>query len=193
MLPGIFAGAFQANFQTLTSLRRCCQEVLALLCPEPVPGVAPVSMFLYTASGTAMSTWYYGVKVLFGAQVLRWARLILVTSSLRLSLFILWHLMVTRGSTEPLLSWCLIWRPEGKVPSLLLDPGRLMLPRLPRLESRCRAVFLLSTGDLNRSQNSLVEALLASTSVLLAHSRGTELARDSIPKSGETTEEEGGG
>merc|ERR1719234_103333 len=73
-----------------------------------------------------------------------------------------------------------------------------MLPRLPRLESRCKAVFLLSTGDLNRSQNSLVEAccllLASSTSVLLAQSRGTELARDSKPKSGETTEQgEGGG
>ena len=98
---GIFSGVFQRNFQTLTSLRRCCQELLALLCPELVPGAAPVSMFLYTARGTAMSTWgdgkgYLGHKSKSG------------TSSRRLSLFILWHLMVTRGSTELLLSRCLI-------------------------------------------------------------------------------------
>ena len=107
VLPGIFSGAFQANFQTLTSLRRCCQEVLALLCPELVPGPVPVSMFLYTASGTAMSTCvkcYLEHKWSVSKSVPLWSRLILVTSSRRLSLFILWHLMVTRGSTEPLLS-----------------------------------------------------------------------------------------
>ena len=55
-----------------------------------------------------------------------------------------------------------------------------MLLRLPRLESLCSAVFLLAiTGDFNLSQNSLVGAVLASwTSVVLAHRRGTELARD---------------
>ena len=55
-----------------------------------------------------------------------------------------------------------------------------MLLRLPRLESLCSAVFLrATTGDFNLSQNSLVGAVLASwTSVVLAHSRGTEMARD---------------
>ena len=85
---------------------------------------------------------------------------------------------------EPLLSClCLVCL---TLPSSLVDPARLMLPRLPRLESLCRAVFRLSTGDLNLSQNSSVPTLVErGMSVELTASLGTELARDSGPKSGE--------
>ena len=85
---------------------------------------------------------------------------------------------------EPLLSClCLVCL---KLPSSLVDPARLMLPRLPRLESLCKAVFRLSTGDLNLSQNSSVPTLVErGMSVELTASLGTELARDSGPKSGE--------